>query len=160
MFEELTCHRIFHGQSGDAHCVCVLSTRTQNRYQHQPDSPRPLDSCGSLRASLASLSPVLESPDFAERAAPVDPARQQPHTSPANCASRRSFHSLLRCSSLAVGPRMNARSHAPCGWPGARAERTRGRATRGRAGAALADEGRSVRGATDGSASMPSGERT
>jgi len=121
---------------------------------------------------------------FAERAAPVDPPRRAPHTSPAYCAPRRSFHSLLWCSStvrassdkppltagtsrrdrasrlpsvavagrpasrpaasetVGLAPfrieaslrsashRTEARSHAPCGWPGARAERTRGRACR------------------------------
>ena len=91
---------------------------------HQPDSPRALGSGAqedslrssskhplallastSLRASLTSLGPVLTSAAVAERTAPVNPPRREPHTSPAYCASRRSLRSLLRCSSLAAEPR-------------------------------------------------------
>jgi hypothetical protein len=41
----------------------------------QRESPRSLRSKGSLRASLASLVPVLTSPVFPERPAPFIPAR-------------------------------------------------------------------------------------
>ena len=94
---------------------------------HQPDSPRALGSGAqedslrssskhplallagtSLRASLTSLGSVLASAAVAERTAPVNPPRREPHTSPAYCASRRSLRSLLRCSSLAAGPRFTA----------------------------------------------------
>ena len=108
------------------HAVKISVGRGANR--PIPDSPRALgsgaqedslrSSCKhplallagtSLRASLTSLGPVLTSAAVAERTAPVNPPRREPHTSPAYCASRRSLRSLLRCSSLAAGPRFTAR---------------------------------------------------